>query len=317
MPDLDKLGAQFGDRRSVLVGSIDCQQNPSVCGKYSVVGYPTLKGFKKEAPFKALDYNGARDFASMAKFVEEILAGPECSLDNKDLCTKEQLRILEASEAMPAADRSQKIAEMEAVLAEKSSQAQKLNRRLAGSSESASRMISMKKSARKLDEEATELRKILELYKLGGERADKVAQLVSDANFREHCGHRTCVLAFLPPADGGERGEMLDVLDVALRKAKADGFTLGFMWIRGGDQPDVEKKLGLQPGFPKVIAMNLKKGKFVVKRKQTLDRDTLGGFISSLMMGKVGLTQLPSDFEWGASEPLDGEDGASLRAEEL
>merc|ERR1712093_435334 len=86
---------------------------------------------------------------------------------------------------------------------------------------------------KKLEKEVKDLQKNLDLYKLGGEKPDRVVQLVNDAEFREHCEHRTCVLAFLPHIlDSGakQRNEELKTLDGVFKKAKGDGVQMGFMW---------------------------------------------------------------------------------------
>merc|ERR1711879_30953 len=145
-----------------------------------------------------------------------------------------------------------------------------------------------------------DLAKTLELFKLGGEKPDKVEQLIGDAEFREHCEHRLCVLAFLPHIlDGGAaaRKVLLKSLDAVFKKAKADGHPVGFMWLQGGDQFELEEKLNLQFGFPAVIAVSLKKEKFGLHRG-TFDKDALSSFISSMMIGKVPVNPLPKGLKW-------------------
>merc|ERR1719510_446509 len=93
--------------------------------------------------------------------------------------------------------------------------------------------------AKELEKEAKELKKTLDLIKLGGEKPEKVEQLLGDAEFREHCEHRTCILAFLPHIlDGGAaaRNEHLKVLQEVFKKSKSENTPAGFMWLQGGDQ---------------------------------------------------------------------------------
>merc|ERR1719472_342529 len=100
-------------------------------------------------------------------------------------------------------------------------------------------MKKKKAEAKELEKEVKELGKNLELWKLGGQKPDRVMQLVNDAEFRENCEHRTCVLAFLPHIlDGGAaaRNEHLKTIDAVFKKSKADGTPAGFMWLQGGDQ---------------------------------------------------------------------------------
>merc|ERR1712039_44768 len=73
------------------------------------------------------------------------------------------------------------------------------------------------------------------------------------------CDGRTCVVAFLPHIlddFAAGRKENLKILDSALQATKKDGKSIGFLWSQGGDQFELEEKLGLQFGFPAVIAVN-------------------------------------------------------------
>lgn len=286
MPDWEKLDAAYKGSRSVLIADVDCEKDGGLCQKYGVRGYPTLKTFKKDSK-KADDYNGAREFGALKRFVEQNLAGPECSLEDKAGCTKDELKILEESEAMAPADRRAKIKEMEESIKEK------------------------KQESKRLEQEAKTLSKTLGLFKLGGQKADRVEQLLGDGEFREHCEHRTCVLAFLPHIlEGGAaaRNQFLKTLGVVFKKAKADNHPVGFMWLQGGDQFELEEKMALQFGFPAVIAINLKKERFGVHRG-TFDQDSLSGFLSSMMLGRVPLQPIPKGTTWVKSDPWDGKDG--------
>lgn len=274
---------------------MDCTAaGESLCRKHGVQGYPTIKVFKKDGSPQGEAYNGPREYGGLKKFVEANLAGPECSLEDKDGCSKEELAILEESEQMSVADRREKISKMEKEVQEK------------------------KKEAKKLEKEAKETAKALELVKLGGQKPEKVEQLLGDAEFREHCEHRTCVLAFLPHIlDDGAAGRNahLKVMDKVFKAAKADQTPAGFMWLQGGDQFDIEEMLSLQFGFPAVIAINLKKEKFGVHRGTF---DQLGDFLRSMMIGKVPLSPLPKALpKFKKTEPWDGKDGVPIVEEEL
>lgn len=209
-------------------------------------------------------------------------------------CSDEERAILEESEALSVADRRAKIKELEAVAKEKKDQ------------------------AKALQKEAKDLTKQLELYKLGGEKPEKVEQLLGDAEFKEHCESRTCVLAFLPHIlDGGakERNEHLKTIDTVFKKSKADNTPAGFMWLQGGDQFEIEEMLSLQFGFPAVIAINLKKGRYGVHRG-TLDVSSLTDFLRSMMIGKVPLNPVPKTLPaFQKSAPWDGKDGKPLEDE--
>uniref|UniRef100_A0A7S2B896 protein disulfide-isomerase n=1 Tax=Alexandrium andersonii TaxID=327968 RepID=A0A7S2B896_9DINO len=177
-----------------------------------------------------------------------------------------------------------------------------------------------KKQAKALEAEAKQLSAKLQLMKLGGQKPEKVEQLLGDAEFREHCEHRTCILAFLPHIlDGGAavRNQYLVTVDKVFKKSKADNTPAGFMWLQGGDQFEIEELLSLQFGFPAVIAINLKKGKYGVHRG-IVDQDGLAQFLKSMMIGKVPLHPLPKNLpKFSKMEAWDGKDGKPPAEEEL
>jgi len=299
MPDMEKLAAEYKNRRSIRVAQVDCTApgGQGLCGKFGVQGYPTIKAFKfKSGGSKSgEDYNGARDYNGIKRYIEGNLAGPECSLEDKEGCEPEELKILEESAAMSTADRRAKIKEMEDSIKQK------------------------KDEAKKLEKEVKELTKTLDIVKLGGEKPDRVIQLVNDAEFREHCEHRTCVLAFLPHIlDSGakQRNGELKILDAVFKKTKSGGQPVGFMWLQGGDQFEVEEKMSLQFGFPAVVAINIKKQRFGIHRG-TYDQDALSSFLSTMMIGRVPLQPIPAGLKWSKSDPWDGKDGQAPVEEDL
>mmetsp|Transcript_36588 Transcript_36588/g.85140 ORF Transcript_36588/g.85140 Transcript_36588/m.85140 type:complete len:198 (-) Transcript_36588:176-769(-) len=176
------------------------------------------------------------------------------------------------------------------------------------------------KQAKSLEAEAKALQAKLQLVKLGGEKPEKVEQLLGDAEFKEHCEQRTCILAFLPHIlDGGAavRNEYLKTIDTVFKKSRAENTPAGFMWLQGGDQFEIEEMLSLQFGFPAVIAINLKKEKYGVHRG-TLDKEGLTQFLKSMMIGKVPLHPLPKGLpKFRRMELWDGKDGQPPVEEEL
>lgn len=274
---------------------MDCTAaGESLCQKHGVRGYPTIKVFKKEGSKAGEDYNGPREYQGLKRFVEANLAGPECSLEDKAGCSPEELKILEESEAMSVGDRRERVKALEAEVKEK------------------------RKQAKALEAEAKKLTSTLQLVKLGGEKPEKVEQLLGEAEFREHCEHRTCILAFLPHIlDGGAavRNDYLKTIEAVFKKSKAESTPAGFMWLQGGDQFEIEETLSLQFGFPAVIAINLKKEKYGVHRGTF---DQLGDFLRSMMLGKVPLNPVPKALpKFRKTEPWDGKDGEPPAEEEL
>jgi len=294
-PDWDKLADTFKNAGKTLIADVDCTVHNDLCGKHSVQGFPTVK-FKK-ANGRWEDYNGGRDFGSLKSFVEKNFnTGPACSLEAKDECSKEDRAILEEAEKMSGAERKAKIQEVEKEIESK------------------------KKQAKQLEVEWKKLGEKLHLIKAGGEKPDIVRQVLGDDELTENCDGRVCVLAFLPHIlEGGaaERNRLLKILDGVFKDAKADGTPVGFMWLQGGDQFDIEEKLALQFGFPAVIAMHLGKKKFGVHRG-TFDKESLNGFIKSMMIGRVPLQDIPKGMpKWPKIKPWDGKDGELPPEEEL
>jgi len=111
----------------VLVADVDCTAGgESLCQKHQVRGYPTIKIFKKDGNPKGEDYNGPREYQGLKRFVEANLAGPECSLEDKEGCSPEERKILEESEKMSVGARREKIQTLETDIKEKKKQAKAL-----------------------------------------------------------------------------------------------------------------------------------------------------------------------------------------------
>jgi len=283
--DWDKLGKTYADTPNVMVGQLDCSGNgQSTCSSYGVQGYPSLKLIKDG---KTSDYNGARDFNGLKREVESKLnPRPACSLESKDACSAADRAVLEESEKMSKADRVAKIKAVEQEIKESKQQA-----------------ADLEKKAKKLAEE-------LELIKAGGVTVEKVEQLLNDDDWRAHCDGRTCVVAFLPHIlDDFAKGrkENLKILDSAMQASKKDGKNIGFLWSEGGDQFELEEKLGLQFGFPAVIAVNFAKNRFGVHRG-TYSKDQVSQFLTSLSRGGVPLAPIPAGAKAEKRKPWDGKD---------
>jgi len=280
----------------VVVAEVDCTAaGQSLCGKFSIQGYPTLKVFKKDGNKQGEDYQQGRDYSSLKRYVESNLAGPECSLEDKEGCEPDELKILEESEKMDKGERREKIAKMETDIKD------------------------ISKQRKELDKKEKEMKKTLELMKLGGAKPERVEQLLDDASFREHCDHRTCVLAFLPHIyDDGAKGrnEKIKILDDVMKAGKKDGKNIGYLWSQGGDQFEMEEALGLQFGFPAVIAINFGKGRFGVHRG-IFDKEAITQFLTSLSRGGTPLAPIPASAKANKADPWDGKDAAPPVEEDL
>jgi len=293
-PDWDALGKAFADTPNVVIGQLDCAGNgASSCGEHGVQGYPTLKMWKDG---RMSDFNGGRDLNSLKREVEKKLdPRPACSLESKDACKPEDLAILEESEKMSKAERAAKIKEVQKEIEDS------------------------KKQAADLEKKAKKLAESLDLIKAGGQTVEKVEQLLNDADWRAHCEGRTCLVAFLPHIydDGAAgRNEKIKVLDDVMKTTKKDGKSIGFLWSQGGDQFEMEEALGLQFGFPAVIAINFGKGRFGVHRG-IYDKDSVSQFLTSLSRGGTPLAPIPASAKASKADVWDGKDAAAPAEEDL
>lgn len=293
-PDFDKLKKDFKDTPNVLIADADCAGSAqNQCGQLGIQGYPSMKVWKGGKPS---DFNGARDYAGMKRYIEkELNPRPACSLESKDACSKEDRTVLEESEAMSKAERSAKIKEVEAEIKAKKQQA-----------------IDLEKEAKKLAAN-------LELIKAGGQKVEKVEQVLDDAEMRAHCEGRTCVVAFLPHIlDDGAKGrnDKIKALTDAMMAKKKDGMSVGFLWSQGGDQFEMEEAMGLSFGYPAVIAINFGKARYGVHRG-TFDKDQIAMFLTSLARGGVPLAPIPANGKAVKADVWDGKDGKQPVEEDL
>ncbi|KAG8648309.1 probable protein disulfide-isomerase A6 [Manihot esculenta] len=67
-PEYERLGTSFKKAKSVLVGKVDCDAHKSLCSKYGVSGYPTIKWFPKGS-LEPKKYEGGRTAEDLAEFI--------------------------------------------------------------------------------------------------------------------------------------------------------------------------------------------------------------------------------------------------------
>mmetsp|Transcript_18244 Transcript_18244/g.40853 ORF Transcript_18244/g.40853 Transcript_18244/m.40853 type:complete len:172 (-) Transcript_18244:332-847(-) len=110
-PDWDDLGETFENSKKVIIGDVDCtaDSGKSICEKYGVQGYPTLKYFNPPDT-EGESYEGERDLKTLKKFAKSL--GPACSVDTLNKCNKKQKAALEPYLAMPVDELSSKVADM-------------------------------------------------------------------------------------------------------------------------------------------------------------------------------------------------------------
>merc|ERR1712194_979519 len=91
--DWEKLGEKYNPGGAVSIAEVDCTQEDTLCGKFSVQGFPTIKYFLAENPGKAEDYNGGRTYDDLDKFTEEKLA-PKCTFADQEKCSEKEKQYL-------------------------------------------------------------------------------------------------------------------------------------------------------------------------------------------------------------------------------
>jgi hypothetical protein len=104
-PDWDTLGSEYENSKTVIIGDVDCTAaGKSLCEKFGVRGYPTIKYFNPPDE-EGEDYKGGRTLDDLKKFAANEL-GPGCSVDALENCSDAQKKELEQYTAMAADERS-------------------------------------------------------------------------------------------------------------------------------------------------------------------------------------------------------------------
>jgi len=102
-PAWDKLGNEYKNSKSVIIGDVDCTVEKTLCQKYEVRGYPTIKYYTGSTAPTGDDYKGGRDYDALSLWAKENL-GPTCGAENLDLCSDEQKAVLEAKMKLTTAE---------------------------------------------------------------------------------------------------------------------------------------------------------------------------------------------------------------------
>jgi len=113
-PAWDQLMEEFADSPSALVADVDCTVHEDLCSAHGVQGFPTIK---YGDPADLQDYDGGRDYDSLAEFAKENL-GPSCGPANLDLCDEEEKKKVEEALALSEDDLRAKVGEGEEAIAE-------------------------------------------------------------------------------------------------------------------------------------------------------------------------------------------------------
>jgi len=108
-PDWDKLANQFNTGDAVTIADVDCTaKGESLCQRFGVKGYPTVKYFSDKTGKSGADYSGARDFDSLKSFTEKTFKAA-CDAKTKKGCNEQELRYLEKIKDKSAAELDQEM----------------------------------------------------------------------------------------------------------------------------------------------------------------------------------------------------------------
>jgi len=89
------LANKFKESSVVGVYDVDCTAGgESLCQKYQVKGYPTIKYFTKKTGKMGADYQGGRDFGSIQKFIENTFKA-SCDPHTRKGCNAQEERYLD------------------------------------------------------------------------------------------------------------------------------------------------------------------------------------------------------------------------------
>jgi protein disulfide-isomerase A6 len=111
-PAWDQLGDEYAASSSVLIGDADCTaEAESLCSKFGVKGYPTIKYFM-DGDEAGQDYSGGRDFDTLKAWVEETLE-VKCDVSSPEGCTDKEKGYIEKMAAKGSAERQKQISRLE------------------------------------------------------------------------------------------------------------------------------------------------------------------------------------------------------------
>lgn len=143
--------------------------------------------------------------------------------------------------------------------------------------------------------------------------AKPVPEITSAPLFAEECSedwHGICVLAFLPSIFDDQSAKRNARLEEMMTARKKVGRTFRFMWASGGDNYELEEKLGLGFGYPALVAVSPSKKRFAVM-KGKFDAGEIETFLNNVLRGKEGTTEVkPWPMKFVKTVPWDGKDAA-------
>jgi protein disulfide-isomerase A6 len=114
-PAWNQLADEFAASSSVLIADVDCTADgDSLCEKYEVRGYPTIKYFV-DGDTEGQDYQGGRDFDSLKAHVVENLE-VKCDVNDPKECSDKEKGYIEKMKAKSSEERKTQITRLEGMV---------------------------------------------------------------------------------------------------------------------------------------------------------------------------------------------------------
>lgn len=141
--------------------------------------------------------------------------------------------------------------------------------------------------------------------------AIEVKQVTGNAVLDSECPSsepRVCILVFLPhiiDSSAQERERYLESVRTASKKSRSK--PIRFLWLQGGDHFSFEEKLGMNFGYPAVMALSAQKSRYAIMRS-AFNAAELETFVSKILSGSASLVSYEKLPKLGSSEPWDGKD---------
>lgn len=93
-PDWERLSNEWNGHEVGLVAEVDCTdpEAESLCEQFNVEGFPTIVYGDPTAPE---EYQGGRDYESLAEFAKKTISKPVCSVSKVEHCDPADRKIIE------------------------------------------------------------------------------------------------------------------------------------------------------------------------------------------------------------------------------
>jgi len=143
--------------------------------------------------------------------------------------------------------------------------------------------------------------------------AKPISEITSKDVFTDECSedwHGICVLAFLPNILDDQSAKRNARLEQMMAARKKVGRTFRFMWVSGGENYELEEKLGLGFGYPALVAVSPSKKRFSVM-KGKFEAAEIEFFLNGVIRGKESTAEVkPWPMKFVKVPAWDGKDAA-------